>query len=65
MLLDLPAHLNDVANTDKVGRLYNVLRKEFGFLPSPSFGRQLRREEWRLRIFRGLFTVETGHPGDV
>jgi hypothetical protein len=29
---DLPAHL-EVADTDKVGRLYNVLRKELGFLP--------------------------------
>ena len=24
----------DVADTDKVGRLYNVMRKELGFLPN-------------------------------
>ena len=54
---DLPAHLNDVANTDKVGRLYNVLRKEFGFLPSPTDGSF--EERMTIEDFRGLFTGET------
>jgi len=54
---DLPAHLNDVANTDKVGRLYNVLRKEFGFLPSPTDGNF--EERMSIEDFRGLFTGET------
>jgi hypothetical protein len=53
---DLPAHLNDVANTDKVGRLYNVLRKEFGFLPSPTDGSF--EERMAIEDFRGLFTGE-------
>jgi hypothetical protein len=54
---DLPAHLNDVASTDKVGRLYNVLRKEFGFLPSPTDGNF--EERMSIEDFRGLFTGET------
>ncbi len=54
---DLPAHLNDVAKTDKVGRLYNVLRKEFGFLPSPTDGNF--EERMAIEDFRGLFTGET------
>jgi hypothetical protein len=57
---DLPAHL-DVADTDKVGRLYNVLRKELGFLPNES-GTGL---EGRMSIedFRGLFSGETVTKG--
>jgi hypothetical protein len=54
---DLPSHLNDVASTDKVGRLYNVLRKEFGFLPSPTDGNF--EERMSIEDFRGLFTGET------
>jgi len=54
---DLPAHLNDVASTDKVGRLYNVLRKEFGFLPSPTDDNF--EERMSIEDFRGLFTGET------
>jgi hypothetical protein len=57
---DLPAHL-DIADTDKVGRLYNVLRKELGFLPNES-GTGL---EGRMSIedFRGLFSGETVTKG--
>jgi hypothetical protein len=57
---DLPAHL-DVADTDKVGRLYNVLRKELGFLPNES-GTGF---EGRMSIedFRGLFSGETVTKG--
>jgi hypothetical protein len=43
---DMPLHL-DVANTDKVGRLYNVLRKELGDLLS---------ERMAIEDFRGLFS---------
>jgi hypothetical protein len=52
---DLPAHL-EVADTDKVGRLYNVLRKELGFLP----GEKGDSSEDRMAIedFRGLFFGE-------
>src|SRR5271170_1687327 len=52
---DLPAHL-EVADTDKVGRLYNVLRKELGFLPreaGDSF-----EEKMAIEDFRGLFSGE-------
>ncbi len=52
---DLPAHL-DVAATDKVGRLYNVLRKEIGFLPDEAGnGFEEKRD---IEDFRGLFTGE-------
>ncbi|MGA7830542.1 MAG: hypothetical protein WCA21_06245, partial [Terracidiphilus sp.] len=57
---DLPAHL-DVADTDKVGRLYNVMRKELGFLPnesSPGF-----EERMSIEDFRGLFSGETVTKG--
>jgi hypothetical protein len=53
---DLPAHL-DVANTDKVGRLYNVLRKEIGFLPDET-GNGFE-EKAAIEDFRGLFSGET------
>ncbi len=52
---DLPAYL-EVAGTDKVGRLYNVLRKEIGFLPDETGnGFEERRG---IEDFRGLFTGE-------
>jgi hypothetical protein len=53
---DLPAHL-DVADTDKVGRLYNVMRKELGFLPNES-GLNFE-ERMSIEDFRGLFSGET------
>jgi hypothetical protein len=52
---DLPAHL-DVADTDKVGRLYNLLRKEIGFLPDET-GNGFE-EKVSIEDFRGLFTGE-------
>lgn len=52
---DLPAHL-EVAPTDKVGRLYNVLRKEIGFLPDET-GNGFE-EKIGIEDFRGLFTGE-------
>ncbi len=52
---DLPAHL-EVADTDKVGRLYNVLRKEIGFLPDET-GKGFE-EKSGIEDFRGLFTGE-------
>jgi len=52
---DLPAHL-DVADTDKVGRLYNDLRKEIGFLPDET-GSGFE-EKMSIEDFRGLFTGE-------
>ena len=52
---DLPAHL-DVADTDKVGRLYNVLRKELGFLPDET-GNGFE-EKMAIEDFRGLFSGE-------
>jgi hypothetical protein len=57
---DLPAHL-DVADTDKVGRLFNVLRKELGFLPNES-GSGFE-ERMSIEDFRGLFTGETVTKG--
>ena len=53
---DLPAHL-EVADTDKVGRLYNVLRKEVGFLPDET-GNGFE-EKMAIEDFRGLFSGET------
>ncbi len=50
---DLPAHL-EVAPTDKVGRLYNVLRKEIGFLPDET-GKGFE-ERMGIEDFRGVFT---------
>ena len=52
---DLPAHL-EVADTDKVGRLYNVLRKEIGFLPDET-GNGFE-EKMAIEDFRGLFSGE-------
>jgi hypothetical protein len=52
---DLPAHL-EVADSDKVGRLYNVLRKEIGFLPDET-GNGFE-EKMGIEDFRGLFTGE-------
>jgi hypothetical protein len=52
---DLPVHL-EVADTDKVGRLYNVLRKEIGFLPDET-GNGFE-EKTGIEDFRGLFTGE-------
>jgi len=46
---DMPLHL-EVAPTDKVGRLYNVLRKEMGDLLS---------ERMAIEDFRGLFSGAT------
>lgn len=46
---DLPMHL-DVAGTDKVGRLYNYLRKELG---------DVFKDKRTIEDFRGLFE---GHP---
>lgn len=43
---DMPLHL-DVADTDKVGRLYNVLRKELG---------DILAERMSIEDFRGLFS---------
>jgi hypothetical protein len=57
---DLPAHL-DVADTDKVGRLYNVMRKELGFLPNES-GLNFE-ERMSIEDFRGLFSGETVTKG--
>ena len=50
---DLPAYL-EVADTDKVGRLYNVLRKELGFLPRELDGSF--SEKMAIEDFRGLFS---------
>lgn len=52
---DLPVHL-EVAPTDKVGRLYNFLRKEIGFLPDET-GNGFE-EKMGIEDFRGLFTGE-------
>jgi len=52
---DLPVHL-EVAQTDKVGRLYNFLRKEIGFLPDEA-GNGFE-EKMGIEDFRGLFTGE-------
>lgn len=52
---DLPTHL-EVAATDKVGRLYNFLRKEIGFLPDEA-GNGFE-EKMGIEDFRGLFTGE-------
>src|SRR6202008_2726968 len=52
---DLPSHL-EVAETDKVGRLYNVLRKEVGFLPDET-GNGFE-EKMSIEDFRGLFSGE-------
>ncbi len=52
---DLPAFL-EVADTDKVGRLYNVLRKELGFLPKELDGNF--EEKMSIEDFRGLFSGE-------
>jgi hypothetical protein len=52
---DLPAHL-EVADTDKVGRLYNLLRKEIGFLPDET-GNGFE-ERMAIEDFRGLFAGE-------
>jgi hypothetical protein len=43
---DMPMHL-DVAETDKVGRMYNVVRKELG---------DLEQEKMAIEDFRGLFS---------
>ena len=53
---DLPAYL-EVADTDKVGRLYNVLRKELGFLPK-EIGNSFH-EKTSIEDFRGLFSGES------
>ncbi len=42
---DMPMHL-EVADTDKVGRMYNVVRKELG---------DLEQEKMAIEDFRGLF----------
>jgi hypothetical protein len=52
---DLPAHL-EIADTDKVGRLYNLLRKELGFLPDET-GSGFE-EKMGIEDFRGLFSGE-------
>ena len=52
---DLPAYL-EVADTDKVGRLYNVLRKELGFIPKTLGGSF--EEKRSIEDFRGLFSGE-------
>lgn len=52
---DLPTYL-EVADTDKVGRLYNVLRKELGFLPGELDGSFA--EKMAIEDFRGLFSGE-------
>jgi len=52
---DLPAYL-EVADTDKVGRLYNVLRKELGFLANEKDGSF--EEKMSIEDFRGLFSGE-------
>lgn len=52
---DLPAHL-EVADTDKVGNLYNALRKELGFLPDDTgdgFEEKMPVEHILRGIFRG------------
>jgi hypothetical protein len=46
---DLPLHL-EVADTDKVGRLYNVLRKELG---------DILNERMAVEDFRGIFSGHT------
>jgi hypothetical protein len=46
---DLPLHL-DLADTDKVGRLYNVLRKELG---------DILNERMAVEDFRGIFSGHT------
>jgi hypothetical protein len=46
---DLPLHL-DVADTDKVGRLYNVLRKELS---------DILNERMAVEDFRGIFSGHT------
>jgi hypothetical protein len=53
---DLPAHL-EIADTDKVGRLYNLLRKELGFLSGD--GGDSFEEKRSIEDFRGLFSGET------
>lgn len=53
---DLPAHL-EIAETDKVGRLYNVLRKELGFLPNEKG--ESSDDRMSIEDFRGLFSGET------
>src|SRR5260370_1302254 len=50
---DMPLHL-DVADTDKVGRLYNILRKELGDILS---------ERMAIEDFRGLFSGATVTKG--
>jgi hypothetical protein len=52
---DLPTFL-EVAETDKIGRLYNVLRKELGFLPRELDGGF--DEKSSIEDFRGLFSGE-------
>jgi hypothetical protein len=52
---DLPVHL-EIAPTDKVGKLYNFLRKEVGFLPDET-GNGFE-EKMGIEDFRGLFTGE-------
>jgi hypothetical protein len=46
---DMPMHL-EVADTDKVGRMYNAVRKELG---------DLEQEKLSIEDFRGLFTGHT------
>jgi hypothetical protein len=46
---DMPMHL-EVTDTDKVGRMYNVVRKELG---------DLEQEKLSIEDFRGLFTGHT------
>lgn len=46
---DMPMHL-EVADTDKVGRMYNVVRKELG---------DLEQEKMAIEDFRGLFTGQS------
>ncbi len=46
---DMPMHL-EVADTDKVGRMYNVVRKELG---------DLEQEKMAIEDFRGLFRGQT------
>ena len=52
---DLPPYL-EIADTDKVGRLYNVLRKELGFLANEKDGSF--EEKMSIEDFRGLFSGE-------
>jgi hypothetical protein len=53
---DLPAFLK-VADTDKVGRLYNHARKELGFLVNKET-KELQ-DQMSIQDFRGLFTGST------